>query len=203
MPAALTMPLPVVPVLHPGLAEQLCSPQCWRQCGTGPAPAASRNPARAQNRLFNPKWASETQSGLWSGHGDQNSITGWCTTNIWVSGGVQLVVGTLAFHALIPTPHFILTWAFHGCICFGAGRRCPGDRVPISTSWDPSSSDSHPVGPLWQLLPLTVPTKGGASQERFGAVPNVYVWAKAEDWEPGVEEHHPYMEWETPDSLPL
>lgn len=57
---------------------------------------------------------------------------------------------------------------FTTCVCVGRGRRHggTGDRKPISTSWDPTSSVSQPTGPLWHLLPLTVPTEGDTFQER-------------------------------------
>lgn len=141
---------------HLSVGDNVISDQLQQLPGTLPV---------QKRGCFSPTWASQTQPGLLNGRGDKNSITGWCTRNLWVSGSAQLVTGTLAFHALTPTPRFILTWAFHEMP--GTGRRCPGYRTPISTSWDPISSDSHPMGPLWQLLPLTVPTKGDAFQEKF------------------------------------
>jgi len=38
--------------------------------------------------------------------------------------------------------------------------------MSIPTSQDPTSSVSQPGGPLWHLLPLTVPTKCNSFQER-------------------------------------
>lgn len=75
-----------------------------------------------------------------TGHGGENSTTGWCTRNLWVSGGAQLMAGTLAFHVLTPTPCFILIWAFHDMhVCW--------DRQEVSRGQD---TNIHLLGPHQQ-----------------------------------------------------
>lgn len=149
--------------------------------------------------LRNPVWLIE-QTWEW-----ETASLACIAENLWVSGGAQLLAGTLAFHAL--TLHHVLFLYGPSMTCMGQAGGVQGTGHQHPPPGTPSAGTPIRWGPCgncfsWLFLPRVTDFRRG-----FGTVPcgcpGCDVWAKAEVWGPGVEEHHPYTWWETPDPLPL
>lgn len=82
------------------------------------------------------------------------------------SGSVMVLSSWhMPYHSM-PSPlhHLLFQHNFHSFHGYWERQKSYRDRMPISTSWDTTSSVSQPTGHLWHLFPTTIPTKSDTFQ---------------------------------------